>query len=68
MEEYKKVAYKYYNSESESWVKGSGIFHKWGSDVKYYGEKYFPISFAVIEDDEGQLHRVPEDGLKFITD
>jgi len=63
--ETREVTFKYYNSSKREMQSGKGEFHKWGSDIGSEDDKYFQITFAVVEDDNGQVHRIPENCVQF---
>jgi|GEM_PF-7016781 len=61
----RSVVFEYYNEDSEKKFKGEGIFQRWGSDAQLRDDNYYQITFAVIEDSEGNVHRLNENQIKF---
>jgi len=63
--EKRPVKFKAYIERKGNYLSSEGTFHGWGKDVTYHDEKYMPVTFAIVEDNDGTVYRVPEDGIQF---
>jgi hypothetical protein len=65
MEKNRPVSFNYYHSNKQRYLSGTGTFLEFGSAIGIEDDKAFQITFAVVEDQEGNVHRIPEDAIKF---
>lgn len=63
--ENRPVSFTYFVSHKGEWINGKGTFIKWGADMDSSLGKPIQITFAVVEDEDGQVRRIREDQLKF---
>lgn len=64
----RKVEFSFENEPYE-FVKSIGFFHQFGTKSDYNDESgsYFPITVAIVEDEEGQIHSVEPLRLRFLV-